>query len=89
MGQRANGRRGLNGGCGKDGYYHREEFAGVSRKLGLTCKFSNGRYGWNVTAWPETGVPSRYRGVLELLRKGLPWGLAGGRKPCAELVMLL
>jgi hypothetical protein len=71
---------GIYGGCGKDRYYHREEFASVSRKLGLTCEFSNRRYGWSITAWSKAGVPDRYRGVLELLRKGLLWGLAGPGK---------
>ena len=72
---------GLNGGCGPDGYYHREEFRNVSYKLGLSCGFSNKRSGWNMTAWPHTGVPERYHRVLELLREALPWGLAGERLP--------
>jgi hypothetical protein len=36
---------GLNGGCGPDGYYHREEFRAVCKKLGLGCVFRNKRYG--------------------------------------------
>lgn len=66
---------GLNGGCGPDGYYHREAFRNVCRKLGLHCTFSNKRYGWNETRWPAEGVPAQYRTVLEILRKHLPWGL--------------
>ena len=66
---------GLNGGCGSDGYYHREEFRNVCRKLGLECEFSNRRYGWNLARWPAAGVPTKYRNVLGLLRRELPWGL--------------
>ncbi len=67
---------GLNGGCGPDGCYHREEFRNVSRKLGLSCEFSNRRYGWNITGWPTTGVPTRYHDILQLLRDDIPFGLA-------------
>jgi hypothetical protein len=68
---------GLNGGCGPDGYYHREEFRNVGRKLGLTCEFSNRRYGWNMTCWPNNTVPGRYRAIAALLRRDLPWGKRG------------
>ncbi len=29
----------------------------------------NGRYGWALASWPETGVPERYAKVLEKLEK--------------------
>jgi hypothetical protein len=66
---------GMNGGCGPDGFYHREEFRNVCRKLGLQCVFNNKRYGYNATRWPKGRVPAEYRRVLEILRKDLPWGL--------------
>jgi hypothetical protein len=66
---------GLNGGCGSDGYYHREEFRNVCRKLGLEAGFSNNRYGWNKTRWPERGVPGQYQPVLRFLRREVPLGL--------------
>jgi hypothetical protein len=65
---------GLNGGCGPDGYYHREEFRNVCRKLGLECVLSNRRYGWNVTRWPKQGVRAEYRSALRKLRGALPLG---------------
>lgn len=34
---------GLHGGCGGDGYYHREEFQRVCQKLELACRFNNRR----------------------------------------------
>jgi hypothetical protein len=67
---------GMNGGCGPDGFYHREEFRNVSRKLGLECLFNNRRYGYNITRWPKVGVPRQYQRVLKLLRRELPWGLS-------------
>ena len=70
---------GLKGGCGPDGYYHREEFSKVCTKLGLRCTFNNKRYGWNTTSWPTTGVPERYRDVLALLRQELPKDLRSGK----------
>lgn len=66
---------GLRGGCGPDGYFHREEFRGVCERLGLVCSFRNRRYGWSDTAWPVAGVPMKYRSVLRLLTRELPWGL--------------
>lgn len=66
---------GLNAGCGPDGYYHREEFRNVCRKLGLECEFTNKRYGWSSTRWPAAGVPKQYQPLVELLRRDLPWGL--------------
>jgi hypothetical protein len=72
---------GLNGGCGPDGYYHREEFRNVCAKLGLVCEFNNRRYGWNLTTWPKTGIPPRFMPVLELLHKEIPAGLKNGLKP--------
>lgn len=65
---------GLSGGCGPDGYYHREEFRHVCQKLGLECSFNNRRYGWNLTSWPNNTVAERYRPFVVLLRRDLPWG---------------
>jgi len=65
---------GMNGGCGDNGYYHREEFKRVCEKLGLCCSFTSRRHGWNETTWPETGVPTRWEPVLDLLRT-LPIGV--------------
>ncbi len=64
---------GLNGGCGADGRYHRDEFHGVCKKLGLQCRFTDRSHGWDDTHWPDTGVPVRWAPVLELLRT-LPLG---------------
>jgi hypothetical protein len=72
---------GLKGGCGPDGYYHREEFRNVCIKLGLACQFNNKRYGWNVTSWPKTGVPTRYAGVLTVLREEIPAGRKNMSRP--------
>jgi hypothetical protein len=67
---------GLKGGCGPDGFYHRKEFRNVCNKLGLECVFTNRRYGYSRTRWPKEGVSKQYGGVLELLRRELPWGLS-------------
>jgi hypothetical protein len=64
------------GGVSADGYYHRREFRDACRTLGLDCRYLNGRYGWTLTYWPDTGVPARYARVLALLAR-LPLG--GGR----------
>lgn len=62
------------GGCGPDGFYHRTEFRDLARELGLACEFVNNRYGWTSTGWPDSGVPDRYAPVLEILKRGLPYG---------------
>jgi hypothetical protein len=49
------------------GYYHRTEFRDAAVQLGLNVHFLNRRYGFAVTTWPASGVPIRYRGVLEIL----------------------
>jgi hypothetical protein len=68
---------GLRGGCGPDGYYHREEFRNVVIKLGLSCQFHNKRYGWELTSWPTGGMPTCYAGVVDLLQQQIPAGLKG------------
>ena len=35
----------------------------------LKCRFLNGRYGWTLTDWHDTGVPARYQRVLTLLAR--------------------
>lgn len=67
-------------GVGRDGYYHRREFRDACRTLGLRCEFLNRRYGWTLTDWPDTGAPTRYRGLLALLAR-LPLGGGGGVPP--------
>jgi hypothetical protein len=49
------------------GYYHRAEFRHAATQLGLQVHFLNRRYGFCVTTWPASGVPEKYRGVLETL----------------------
>ena len=61
----------------KSKYYHRREFRNGCRGLGLVCDYLNGRYGWTLTGWPETGVPTQYRRVLALLAQ-LPRGSGSG-----------
>ncbi len=61
----------------KDRYYHRREFRDACLKVGLECRYLNGRYGWTLTRWPETGVPEVYRPVLKLVAK-LPLGGGNG-----------
>jgi hypothetical protein len=51
------------------GYYHRKEFRDAAVILGLDVHFVNRRYGFAVTTWPASGVPIRYRGVLETLNQ--------------------
>ncbi len=64
-------------GCGPDGYYHRKEFRDMARRLGLTCEFRNGRYGWTNTGWAEKTLPAVYEPVLAILRT-LPKGTGHG-----------
>lgn len=71
---------GQNGGIGSTRYYHTKVFRDQCLTLGLRCAFLNNRYGWSVTDWPTSGVPSRYRKVLAFLRRRLPAGV-GGRVP--------
>ena len=67
------------GGCSLDSsgyfYYHRKDFRDVCFKLGLDCEFHNTRYGWMITHWPrKTGVPTKYRDIIQYLSKNLPLG---------------
>lgn len=56
----------------RDRYYHRREFRDECRRLGLECQYLNGRYGWTLTKWPESGVPEQYQPVLRLLERMPP-----------------
>jgi hypothetical protein len=58
-------------GCSQDGYYHRKEFRNQCLMMDLHCQFSDTRYGWNHTRWPESGVPAQYEEALEFLRAHL------------------
>jgi hypothetical protein len=60
-----------------DRYYHRREFRDACRRVGLDCRYLNGRYGWTLTDWPEGRVPEQYRHVVRILEK-LPLGGGGG-----------
>ena len=59
----------VNGGCSSTGYYHRKEFRDQCLRLDLCCKWVDTRHGWNLTRWPEGGVPQRYKAVLAYLRE--------------------
>jgi hypothetical protein len=61
----------------KDRYYHRHEFRDACKRVGLDCRYLNGRYGWTLTGWPESGVPERYRRVVALVGQ-LPLGSGNG-----------
>lgn len=54
-------------GVSLSGYYHRVEFRLVAEGLGLDVGFLNRRYGFTLTDWPVSGVPSAYQTVLEIL----------------------
>ena len=58
-----------------DRYYHRKEFRDTCLSLGLACWFTNTRYGFASTSWPETGaIPACYSSILDHLTMGMPRG---------------
>lgn len=75
----------VKGGCSQAGVYHRSEFRDECVRLGLDCAFRDTRYGWNITRWPESGVPARYEPVLGLLREGIQDTFLLARKPSEQV----
>jgi hypothetical protein len=69
-------------GCGAGGYYHLSEFRDCCRdELGLECSFRNTRYGFADTRWGKVGIPPRYRSILAMLKRELPWGTSTQYRP--------
>lgn len=62
------------GGMGSTRYYHSKTFRDQCVEFGLDCQFHNTRYGFVLTSWPASGVPDRYKSIVQLLQSRLPAG---------------
>src|SRR2546426_3512130 len=71
--------QGGSAGCSNDGNYHNTDFRDCCQSLGLDCQVYNGRRGWCLTRWPDSGVPAPFQGVLTLLAQTIPLGTEGSR----------